>query len=174
MQVIVSSTGETMDSAVSTIFGRCAFFVLVDTDTMLAQAFPNEAQSASGGAGIQAAQFVVGKAVQAVITGNVGPNAMEVLQAAEVAVYQIASGTVEAAVSALKQGQLQAAGGATTAADTGKSTFPGLLTNTQTGVGRDMGAGRGGGQGGGHDGGHGGGQGGGRGGSGGGQGGGPR
>ena len=82
MRVAVSSTGEDLSAPVSPVFGRCPSYVFVDTDTLQFEAFPNSAMSASGGAGIQAAQMVADQGAQAVITGNVGPNAFNVLASA--------------------------------------------------------------------------------------------
>jgi predicted Fe-Mo cluster-binding NifX family protein len=85
---------------------------------------PNAAQGASGGAGIQAAQYVVAQGAQAVLTGNVGPNAMDVLQAANIPVYPVAGGTVREAVEAFKAGKTQATGAATAPRDAGRGTQP--------------------------------------------------
>jgi predicted Fe-Mo cluster-binding NifX family protein len=74
---------------------------------------------AAGGAGIQAAQFVVERGAKAVISGNVGPNAFGVLQAAGVPVYTFGGGTVRQAVEAYKAGKLSSAGGATAQAHAG-------------------------------------------------------
>ncbi|MCE5259142.1 MAG: NifB/NifX family molybdenum-iron cluster-binding protein [Chloroflexi bacterium] len=128
MHVMISSNGASLDASVSPVFGRCPYYILVDTDTMAVQMFANPAQEVSGGAGIQSAQFIVEKGAQALITGNVGPNAMEVLSAASICVYRVASGTVAAALEALIQGQLQPLNAATAAADTGKSALPNLAT----------------------------------------------
>jgi predicted Fe-Mo cluster-binding NifX family protein len=48
--------------------------------------------SFGGGAGIQAAQTVANRGVEAVITGQIGPNAVRVLNSAGIAVYVGASG----------------------------------------------------------------------------------
>ena len=72
-----------------------------------------------GGAGIQAAQYVIGQGVQSVVTGNVGPNAFGVFRAAGVPVYLFRSGTVRQAVEAHKSGQLTAASGASGPAHAG-------------------------------------------------------
>lgn len=108
MKVLVSSTGDSLDAEVSPIFGRCPFFILVDTDTMQVTALPNAAINASGGAGIQASQFVIQQGAQVVLSGNLGPNAMQVLQAAGIPFYPVSGGTVREAVEAYKSGQLQA------------------------------------------------------------------
>ncbi len=111
MKVVVSATGSNLEAAVSPVFGRCAYYVFVDTNNMQFEAVSNPAIPAPGGAGIQAAQFVVERGVQAVLTGNLGPNAFNVLQAAGVPAYTVTTGTVQEAVEAYKAGQLQAMAG---------------------------------------------------------------
>lgn len=108
MKVAVSSAGETLESRVDTVFGRCAAFVCVDTETAQVTAWPNPAVAASGGAGIQAAQFVLDQKVDAVVSGNLGPNAMRVFAAAGVPVYAVQGGTVGEAVAAAQAGKLPA------------------------------------------------------------------
>jgi predicted Fe-Mo cluster-binding NifX family protein len=80
---------------------------------MAFEAVDNPAVGAAGGAGIQAAQFIVEQGADAVISGNVGPNAFDVLEAANVPVYLFNGGTVRDAVTAYKAGDLPNAGAAT-------------------------------------------------------------
>ena len=119
MRVVVSANGVDLDASASPVFGRCPVFVFVDVDTMAFEAVENPALAAPGGAGIQAAQFVTDQGAEAVITGNVGPNAFGVFQAADVPVYQFAGGTVREAVEAHRNGRLAAAGGASARAHAG-------------------------------------------------------
>jgi predicted Fe-Mo cluster-binding NifX family protein len=119
MKVIVTAEGADLKAPTSPRFGRCPTYVLVETETMAFEAMPNPAASASGGAGIQAAQFVVEQGAQAVLTGNVGPNAADVLGAASVAVYVNDESTVQTAVEAFKAGRLPVASGATVRAHAG-------------------------------------------------------
>lgn len=113
MKVAVSSTGRDLDSAVDPRFGRCPYFVVVDTDTMAYEAFPNTSIGAAHGAGIQAAQLVSSRGVKVVLTGNVGPNAYTALSTAGVQVVTGAAGTVRDAVERFKRGELGASGGPT-------------------------------------------------------------
>lgn len=113
MRIVVSSNGTDLDAQASPVFGRCPYFVFVDTETMEFEAVENPALVAAGGAGIQAAQFVIEKGAQAVVSGNVGPNAFQVFQSAGIAVHLFGGGTVRQAVEAFKAGQLPVAGGAT-------------------------------------------------------------
>jgi predicted Fe-Mo cluster-binding NifX family protein len=65
---------------------------------MEAESVDNPAMSAGGGAGIQAAQFVVERGAEAVVSGNVGPNAFAVFESAGVPVYLFGGGSVREAV----------------------------------------------------------------------------
>ncbi len=126
MKVVVSSQGESLDALASPVFGRCPTYLFVDTATMEFEALPNPAVSQGGGAGIQAAQFVVNEGAQAVLTGNLGPNAFDVLQAAGVPSYLAIEGTVRQAVEAYNAGQLEPLAGANVAAHAGMGRGRGL------------------------------------------------
>jgi predicted Fe-Mo cluster-binding NifX family protein len=119
MKIVVSANGADLDSPASPVFGRCPTYVFVDTDSMESESVENPAINAAGGAGIQAAQFVVERGAQAVVSGNVGPNAFGVLQAANVPIYLFSGGTVRQAVEGYKSGQLSAAGEANVQAHAG-------------------------------------------------------
>jgi len=131
MKVVVSSQGENLDAPASPVFGRCPTYVFVDTETIEFEAVPNPAMSQGGGAGIQAAQFVVNMGVEAVLTGNLGPNAFDVLQAAGVPSYLVIEGTVRQAVEAYKAGQLEPMAGANVAAHAGMGRGRGLGRGAQ-------------------------------------------
>ena len=110
-KVVVSSNGYDLDAPISSVFGRCAVYVFVDVDTMEFEAIENPAAGAGGGAGIQAAQFVIEKGAQAALTGNVGPNAFDVFRAAEFPVYLIKEAmTVRQAVESFNAGKLETTG----------------------------------------------------------------
>ena len=82
MKAAVSSNGEDLNAKLDPRFGRCAYFLVVDPDNMSFEVFENKSAVQGGGAGIQAAQFLASKGVEAVITGNCGPNAVQTLSAA--------------------------------------------------------------------------------------------
>jgi len=113
MKIVVTANGNDLDALASPVFGRCPVYIFVDTETMDFQAVENPAISAPGGAGIQAAQFVIKHGAQAVLTGNLGPNAANVLQTASMSVYQISEGTVRQVVEMFKQNRLSSLSGAT-------------------------------------------------------------
>jgi len=107
MKICVSATANSLDAPVDPRFGRCQYFLIVDSETMQFEAVPNMASGAMGGAGIQAAQIIAGKGVKALITGNVGPNAFQALSAAGIQIITGAYGTVREAVEKYKKGELK-------------------------------------------------------------------
>ncbi|MCM8900251.1 NifB/NifX family molybdenum-iron cluster-binding protein [Caldicoprobacter algeriensis] len=106
MKVCVTATGNSVESPLDPRFGRAAFFVLVDTDSMEFECIRNDAAFTGGGAGVTASQLMVDKGVDAVVTGNIGPNAMNVLKAVGIGVYRGVNGSVKENVERLKKGLL--------------------------------------------------------------------
>ena len=138
MKVAVSASGPSLDASVDPRFGRCAYFIIVETDTMQFEAIPNSAQYAGGGAGIQAAQTVASKGVQVVLTGNVGPNAHQALSAAGIQIVTGAYGTVREVVTKYKEGRLGSAPGPTVPVHYGTGMGMGRGMGTRRGMGRFM------------------------------------
>ncbi len=136
MRIAVSAAEPRLDRPVDPRFGRCRYFVLVDSETMEWKALDNENAGAAGGAGIRAAQAIADEAVDVVVTGNCGPNAYQTLAASGIQVVTGASGSIEEAVEAYKQGGLQPTPRASVAAHYGTGASPGM------GMGRGMGKGR--------------------------------
>jgi len=87
MKIAITTTVGNLDSPFDPRFGRAANFVIVDTETDEWEAYPNPALNATGGAGIQAAQFIAGHGVQAVISGDFGPKAYSALAAGGVQMF---------------------------------------------------------------------------------------
>jgi len=110
MKIGISSTGKKLDADVDQRFGRCQYFLIIDIETMKVKTLSNDATLSSGGAGIQAAQIVTKEGVDVVITGNIGPNAFQILQAAGVKVYTGAEGTVQEVLENYKKGNLKETG----------------------------------------------------------------
>jgi predicted Fe-Mo cluster-binding NifX family protein len=107
MKIAISSKGNTLNSEIDPRFGRAGFFLLVDPETMEVKVIENKQNlQLPQGAGIQAAQVVVEQGAKTVLTGNCGPKAFKVLQAAGVNVGIGISGTVKEAVDQYKQGKV--------------------------------------------------------------------
>jgi predicted Fe-Mo cluster-binding NifX family protein len=133
MKIVVSANGPDLDAPASPVFGRCPTYVFVDTDSMASESVENPAINAAGGAGIQAAQFVVERGAQAVVTGNMGPNAFNVFQSAGVPIYLFGGGTVGDAVEAFRSGRLQSTADANVQAHAGMGMGRGMGMSRRTG-----------------------------------------
>jgi len=148
MKVAVSSSGQEINSLIDPRFGRCTYFLIVETDDMSFEVFDNESATLGGGAGIQSAQFVTSQGAKAVITGNCGPNAVKTLAAGGLKVFLGVTGTIKEAVAKYKNGSLTPASQANVPDHSGLGGGN-VVQKTQTGVsgragsGRGMGAGRG-------------------------------
>ena len=99
MKIAISTSTADLDSLVDPRFGRAASFVVVDTETEEWEAYPNPALNASGGAGVQAAQFIADRRAQAAISSNFGPNAYSTLTAAGIQMFYAPNGAAFTAFS---------------------------------------------------------------------------
>lgn len=111
MIIAITSTGEKLGDNVDPRFGRAAYFLIGDTETMNFSAMKNENVAAAGGAGVSSARLVVDAGARAVVTGNCGPNAEHTLRAAGVKLYTGVKGTVAEAIEFYRNGKLTEAAG---------------------------------------------------------------
>ena len=145
MKIAITATGGDLEATVDPRFGRCPYFLFVETDDMSFEAVENPNVVLGGGAGIQSAQLMAEKGAQYVLTGNCGPNAHQTLSAAGVAVAIGFSGGIRDAIEQFKAGQFTAAGEPNVASHFGMgNAAPAAPT---FGAGQGMGGGMGGGQG---------------------------
>jgi len=113
MKIAITSRGKTLDDDVDPRFGRARYFLIYETETGELNAVENSQNlNAAQGSGIQAGQLVAAAGVTALLTGNCGPKAFQVLGQAGVTVYVKVGGTARQAIEELKAGKLTAADGA--------------------------------------------------------------
>ncbi len=114
MKIVITVSTPDVKSELDPRFGRGAYFLVVDTDTLEWQAHPNPGVNAPGGAGVQAAQFMVEQKAGAVVSGDFGPNAFNALNAAGISMYLFGScRAVREVIVQFKAGQLEQVGAAT-------------------------------------------------------------
>ncbi len=107
MKLAICAEGEGLKAKVDQRFGRCPYFVIVDSENReKTVSISNSNAEASGGAGPQAAQLLAGLGVEAVALGNVGPNAVAALEAAKIDAYSGIAGTVEETLEQFRAGKL--------------------------------------------------------------------
>ncbi len=109
MKIAVSSCGIFLDSPVDPRFGRCDYFVIVDTADMSFEVFENQSEGLAQWAGVQAARFVASKGAELVIARHIGPNALTALLEAEIEVVLCQSDSIKEAIQKYRQGLLKSA-----------------------------------------------------------------
>ena len=128
-KIAVTSTGPTLDDTVEPRFGRCAYFLIIDPESLDFVPLQNPNIALGGGAGPQSAQLMANKGVSVVLTGNCGPNAFQTFGAAGIQVITGVTGQVRKAVERFNAGEL--------------SPTSGPSVQSHFGMGRGMGGGLG-------------------------------
>jgi len=123
-KVAVTAAGPSMDAAIDPRFGRCRYFLLVDTERGTFEVLENT-PTTGGNAGVQAAEMIAGKGAQVLLTGECGPNASKALAAAGIQVIPGCSGTVGALVKQFKAGKLAPASKTQTTPESASGKVPG-------------------------------------------------
>jgi predicted Fe-Mo cluster-binding NifX family protein len=143
VKIAVSATAPALDAEVDPRFGRCQYFVIVDSESMQFEALDNSNAMAAGGAGISTAQMIASKEVEVVLTGNCGPNAYQTLSAAGIQVITGVSGGIKDAIEAYKAGRFQSSAQPSVDAHYGMGMGMGSGMGMGRGMGMGMGVGRG-------------------------------
>lgn len=141
MKIAISASSDDLNGQVNPVFGRCPGFLIVETEgsEIKSHSFvSNTALNAVHGAGTAAAQAVINQGVQAVISGNLGPNAFNMIEQAGIKFYPGFGLNIKEAIEKVASGQLKDRNSASTAANYGLGTG-----NPQTGEWHRPGAGRG-------------------------------
>ena len=108
MRVAITSQGDNLEGDVDSRFGRASKFLIVDTDTLAFKVIENtQSLDLPQGAGIQAAQNIIPHHPDTVLTGNCGPKAFKVLEAAGVNVVVGVKGKIKEAIQAFLDGKYQ-------------------------------------------------------------------
>jgi predicted Fe-Mo cluster-binding NifX family protein len=116
MKIALTTVSPGIEADVDPRFGRGTYLLVVDTETLQWESYPNPGASATGGAGIRSAQFVSDQEVQAALSGDFGPHAYTALEQAGISMYVYGdSRTAQEALAAFKAGSLQCVGGPTRA-----------------------------------------------------------
>lgn len=106
MRIAVASRGKTMSSRIDDRFGRCPYFLVLDTTSMKTETIENAGQQEKDAAGIKACQMLIDNDINAVVVKNIGHNSLVTLTGAGMDVYTVASGTVSTVMKKVKRGEL--------------------------------------------------------------------
>lgn len=125
MKIAVTATAPTLTADVDARFGRCPFFLLIDSDSLAFESLDNSKNAQGSGAGIRSAQLLAQLQVSAVLTGNCGPNAVQTLSAAGISVFLGCSGPISTVVARFKAGEFQPTAAANVESHAGKASTDG-------------------------------------------------
>ncbi|MCK4525010.1 MAG: NifB/NifX family molybdenum-iron cluster-binding protein [Candidatus Andersenbacteria bacterium] len=109
MKIAISSKEKDLNGEVDSVFGRCPYFLIVEIEDKKIQGFEaieNTSAEQAGGAGISTAQAVAEKDVDAIITGNIGPRALDVLGQFNIKIYN-GSGSIDDVLRKFIDGKLE-------------------------------------------------------------------
>ena len=110
MRVAVTTSGNDLEAQIDSRFGRAPRFLVVDTETEQFEVIPNtQSLNLAQGAGIQSAQNLLPHKPNVVLTGNCGPKAFRVLQAAGINVAVGVKGKIADAIKEYLDGKYREA-----------------------------------------------------------------
>jgi len=72
MKVAITSSGNNLESKLDQRFGRCAYFMIYDTETKGMEFIPNPNKEAQEGAGPASVQLIATKGIKKVVSGEFG------------------------------------------------------------------------------------------------------
>ena len=72
MKVAITSTGNSPESTLDSRFGRCAYFVVYDTESQATEFIPNPNKESVEGAGPVSVTLVASRGVKKVVSGEFG------------------------------------------------------------------------------------------------------
>ena len=108
MKIAITSDGTDLQSAVDSRFGRAKNFIIYDMEDNSIVVVDNvQNLNAMQGAGIQSSKTVIESGAKAVLTGNMGPKAFNLLNENGVEMYINATGSVAHAIEEFKKGTLK-------------------------------------------------------------------
>ena len=111
MKIAISSSGGKLTDNVSEVFARCPYFVITEIENgkiQTTEVIENKIANQLGQAGISVAQLMAEKDIKAVITKNIGPRALDVLNQFQIGVY-VGEGSVEKVLQEFTDGKLKKA-----------------------------------------------------------------
>ena len=107
MKIAISSMGPNLKALAEPHFEYSRYFVVVDSETMKCEIFDNMSSMITENAGISAAQFLINKRVDSVITGRIGPAETEFMGTAGMQIFLCEKCTVNEALNSFKEKRLR-------------------------------------------------------------------
>ncbi len=84
MKIAITSTGNSLDSTIDQRFGRCAYFVIYDTESQSTEFIPNPNLEAESGAGPASVQLIASRHISKIISGEFGMKIKPILDSLKI------------------------------------------------------------------------------------------
>jgi predicted Fe-Mo cluster-binding NifX family protein len=107
MKIAISSMGPGLNALAEPHFEYSRYFVVVDSEKMKCEIFGNMSSMITGNAGISAAQFLINKKVDTVITGEIGPDETKFMETVGMKIFLCGKCTVNEALNSFKDKRLK-------------------------------------------------------------------
>ncbi len=124
MKIAISASGKETSSLLDSRFGRCTYYALYDSETEEWSFLQNPGALEGSGAGVRAAQFLLEQNVDVLLTGNLGPNASNILNSAGLKVYALPEVSLKEAIQQYEAGKGKLISGATVESHAGLGSSP--------------------------------------------------
>jgi predicted Fe-Mo cluster-binding NifX family protein len=108
-KIAVTVVEPSLDAEVDPRFGRCPYFILVDSESESFESLKNT-NTNQGDAGIHSAKMIAAKGVKVLLTGKCGSKATDALATAGIQVVSGCSGTARETIAKYKAGRSQPVG----------------------------------------------------------------
>ncbi len=135
MKIAIATNKGGLEDNISPTFGRCPTYTITEAtkeNITTSEVIENKFAAEMGGAGIQAAQFIVNLGADAAISGNFGPNAAAILTNAGVKMIS-AQGKVTDVIKSYLSGEIKPVTAATVPSHGGLGMSRGMMAaKTQT------------------------------------------
>ena len=105
MRLAIPVKGDKLTDIINERFGRAEAFIIYNKGEF--KVVSNAAVNSASGAGVSTAQLMIDEAVDVVIAMRVGPKAMQVINSAEIKLYDAIEGTVAENILAYESKQLK-------------------------------------------------------------------
>ncbi len=107
MIITMPVDGKTMSASINKAFGRTQYFLVYNTETHQETFLANAAANAQGGAGIQAAQFVVDQDTNVILAPTIGKNSADVIKGSGIKIYLTSGSSIQDNITAFLDGKLE-------------------------------------------------------------------
>lgn len=95
MKIVITSTGNEPDSKLDKHFGRCAFFVVYDTESRATEFIPNPYKDLEEGAGSASVQLITDRNVCKIVAGEFGLKIKPLLDSLKIQMIVLKNPTIK-------------------------------------------------------------------------------